>query len=88
MLTTTDKTWIEKNFVMKSEFKDFRDEVIEKLDNMISAIDHFMGKTNKIELEQVTLSGRVHQTIIPKVENHEKRILKLETKHNPASSVV
>ncbi len=78
MLTVTDKKWITDNFATKKDFLDLKNEVSEKLDNMMEAIDHFMGKTNKVEDEQTVAFHKIYSEILPKIDNHETRIVRLE----------
>ncbi len=74
--------------VSKLATKEDLASVHEKLDNIINTIDYFVGKTNKVEQEHNVLSGRVHQTVVPTIENHEKRIVKVERSLNLPSSAV
>jgi len=103
MLTTADKKWITENFATKedllffvtkeefSEFKEetreFQQETRESLNKIMNTLDHFLGELRDMRQEHDVISHRVYRDHSPKIEDHEKRITRVETLPLPRATV-
>lgn len=70
---------LDSKFATKKDLREFRTEMKESLNDIQNTLDTFMGEIKASREEQSSISYRIHRDHTPKLENHEKRITKLES---------
>ncbi|HBC44628.1 MAG: hypothetical protein UX08_C0001G0061 [Candidatus Collierbacteria bacterium GW2011_GWB1_45_35] len=101
MLTTADKNWIKTNFATKDdlsnyatraelfkEIGEFRLEMKESLNEIKNTLDYVVGEIKENRQERDVISHRVYRDHTPRLEDHEKRIVKIESYPRIISSTV
>ena len=69
------------NFVTKFEFEELKTEVHQiktTQSSMMNTLDEMYGLMKEMKQEMVVANNRVYKIQDPKIENHEKRITRLE----------
>lgn len=77
-----------RKFATKAELNDFRDEMKGSLNEIQNTLDHFLGEMRDSRQEHDVVSYRVYRDHAPKLEDHEKRISKIESHPRMVSSAV
>lgn len=77
-----------RKFATKAELNDFRDEMKGSLNEIQNTLDHFLGEMRDSRQEHDVVSYRVYRDHAPKLEDHEKRISKIESHPRMISSAV
>jgi len=69
-----------KNFATKDDLKNFatKDELNSKHNQVMNTLDDMYGFLKEMKQEMTVINHRVYKIQDPKLENHEKRITKLE----------
>ena len=69
-----------KNFATKDDLKNFatKDEMSSKFNEVMNTLDGMYGLLKKNSEELSVMNHRVYKIQDPKLENHEKRITRLE----------
>ncbi len=72
---------LNSKFATKKELSEFRSETKESLNEIKNTLDWIVGEIKENRQEREVMSHRLYRDHAPKLENHEKRIVKLESHH-------